>query len=162
MKMDDFIGVYFELPEQSNFYIKVDDLLNFSDLKNFQWEVTTSDTCPIVNGKIENGDLFEGIDVIYGDKLELLLKNNNYYSIFLTIRAYPLSSTDEDIKNTVIANLDEFSKSPCEFLLTIIDGYYIGLLMKNPDLLPIAQQHVKSLGYINVRLIGKGENWYID
>ncbi|NRD78590.1 DUF2691 family protein [Bacillus sp. BRMEA1] len=95
-------------------------------------------------------------------ELKKILKDNDYYSIFLSLRGFPLSCTYEDINNTDITNLIEFYNSHCEFYFLIIDAYYFGILFKNTDLLDIAYKHIKNLGYINLRLIEKGEKWYLE
>lgn len=160
--MNQSIGVYFELSEESNSYIDVDQILSFFDYQKFQWKVTCSETHPLLNGQIENGDLFDGIDHISGTELEKLLRHNNYYSIFLSLRGFPLSCIEEDMNKAVITTLEGFINSPCEFYFLIIEGYYMAILLKNSGWLETTYQHVKSLGYINVRFIDKGETWYIE
>ncbi|NRD78589.1 hypothetical protein HPT25_14595 [Bacillus sp. BRMEA1] len=57
--MNEYIGVYFELPDNENkLTVDVDKILNFFDYQKYQWEVTTSETHPILNNEVENGDLF--------------------------------------------------------------------------------------------------------
>jgi hypothetical protein len=34
-----YIGVYFELPNEGNLWIKVEDIFNFFDYQKLQWEV---------------------------------------------------------------------------------------------------------------------------
>lgn len=160
--MNQHIGVCFELPEENDSYIDVDQILSFFDYRTYQWKVTSSETHPVLNGQIENGDLFDGIDNISGSELGKILRNNNYYSIFLSLRGFPLSCTVEDMDRTVITNLDEFINSTCEFYFVLIDGYILAILLKNSDWLEPTYQHVKSLGYINVRFIDKDENWYLE
>jgi hypothetical protein len=157
-----YIGVYFELPKEGNLWIKVEDILNFFDYQKLQWEVTESASHPIKDGQIQNGDIFETVDVINGRDLENLLKKTEYYAIFLDLRGFPPSFTQEDMKRTVIKDLNDFSNSKCEYFLTIIDGYYLGLLIKDSNVLAKAFHYITHLGYINVRYIKKDENWYID
>jgi hypothetical protein len=157
-----YIGVYFELPNDDNSLIKVEDILNFFDYQKFQWEVTTSGCHPIKDGQIRNGDIFDSSYVINGQDLEYLLKRNEYYAIFLDLRGFPPSFKQDDMKGTIIRNLNDFSNSKCEYFLTIIDGYFLGLLIKDTTVLSKAFHYITHLGYINVRYIKKDENWSFE
>jgi len=111
-------------------HINVDSLLNFLDYRKFKWEVTISETHPLMNNQIKNGDLFDGIDIISGHELEKLLKHNEYYSIFLTLRGFPLSCTNEVMKKTVINQFKWVSQKSMWVLLFKYRWVFPGIFIK--------------------------------
>jgi|SRR5699024_2829860 len=158
--MDEYIGVYFKIRENTN--LKVEEILSLFEYRKLQWQVRNSAVYLRFNDEIQDGDLFEEIDLINDQSLRDLLKSTDYYSIFLSLRGFPSTFTDEEINKTSITNLNQFLNSPCEVYFMQIDYYEISILIKNKNVLEIAYQHAKQLGGINVRLIEKTEEWYLE
>lgn len=96
--INELIGVYFELPKDSKSHINIDEILSFIDYQHNYWKITNSKTYLMRNNKLQNDNLFEGLDIISGVELKNLLINN-YHSIFLSLSGFPQFCTYEDIKN---------------------------------------------------------------
>ncbi|UFI00555.1 DUF2691 family protein [Bacillus toyonensis] len=145
------IGINFVVPKDTQFNISVFDLLENYNFKDYLWQIDDADVFIYDSfGNITDEPLFENKRFIHGDKIEHILKNKNFDSIFFTICAFP------DIKKsnpTWIRTAADFLNTDCEFILSIVDGFDIRILCKDEDLLKIMYQHVQNLGYVCVEYL---------
>ncbi|MEM5607741.1 DUF2691 family protein [Bacillus toyonensis] len=90
------IGISFVVPQDTQFNISVFDLLENYNFQDYLWQIDDADVFIYDSfGNITDEPLFENKRFINGDKIEHILKNKNFDSIFFTICAFP------DIKRAV-------------------------------------------------------------
>ncbi|KAA0548436.1 DUF2691 family protein [Bacillus sp. BGMRC 2118] len=130
--------------------------------QNLNWYVSISETHPVVDGELENGDLFEVIGFIEGTELKKLLTKNVHYSVFLTLRGFPKNYSEEEMKQNIFSDLKGFLDSSCEFCLMIVDAGYFYVVMKDSSLVQEALEHFNTLEVENIKLVASMETWYIE
>lgn len=98
------------------------------DLTNYLWEINVDNILYSENGE-KKENLF-GADALTGEEFGKCISRDNYYMIFVDIKAYPLDSERIEIKT-----FEDFMKSNCEMTLLCTDSIYIEFYSKSKEIL---------------------------
>ena len=145
------IGIKFETPSDDTDY-NILDFLSLIDIEEYNWEIDNDEVYIFEEGELTNNSLFKIEErILEGNVLKSKLSNNIYYPIFLIIKAYPKTVNRESFQT--IENVGDYIKSDCIFLIDIVDYGYLSIYSKDETLLPKLRDHIKKLGYVNVKYI---------
>ncbi|AUS13963.1 hypothetical protein C0W65_19195 [Bacillus subtilis] len=118
-------GVSFQIPnEYGNFLWRI---LQPVDIAHYKWQ-TSGESYFVVDGELDNEELFHDFAIVEGADFAQLLKTNQYYTIFVELKAFPHRKTVNQV-NTY----EEFADSDCEFVLLIADNSYVSIYCKNKN-----------------------------
>lgn len=118
-------GVSFQIPnEYGNFLWRI---LQPVDIAHYKWQ-TSGESYFVVDGELDNEELFHGFAIVEGADFAQQLKTNQYYTIFVELKAFPHGKTVNQV-NTY----EEFADSDCKFVLLIADNSYVSIYCKNKN-----------------------------
>ncbi|WP_442871615.1 DUF2691 family protein [Aminipila sp.] len=91
-------------------------------------------------------------DLLNGNELYNIAKDNRYYMIFVTLMAF---NKRENIQR--ISNYKEFIESDCKIFLTVYDCSGVIFLSKDVQLISMMYSYAQSKGYKDVNYISEKE-----
>ena len=133
-------GIRFVIPNE--WASVLNDILEGIDCSKYTW-ITGSQEVHLKNNKF----LFES-EIINGDILEILIKEKEYYPVFLDLEAF---SKDEEVHK--LNTYQEFEESKCELILRICDCKYVDIYVKNEDFLTIIYNNAVKHSYEGIEYI---------
>lgn len=120
-------GVSFQIPnEYGNFLWRI---LQPVEIANYRWQ-TSGESYFVVEGKLDDEELFHDYAIVEGAVFEQQLKTNQYYTIFVELKAFPYGKMVNQV-NTY----EEFADSDCELVLLIADNSYVSIYCKNKNII---------------------------
>ncbi|MCY7859479.1 DUF2691 family protein [Bacillus sonorensis] len=118
-------GVSFQIPnEYGNYLWKI---LKPFNVGNYLWKMG-GESYFVIDGELDYEQFLLDNSVIEGADLASRLRNNQYYAIFVELRAYPLGKVVNQI-NTY----EEFMNSECELVLLLVDSSYVSIYCKDTN-----------------------------
>ncbi|MDL9996022.1 DUF2691 family protein [Bacillus stercoris] len=95
-------------------------------MAHYKWQ-TSGESYFVVDGELDNEELFHDFAIVEGADFAQLLKTNQYYTIFVELKAFPHGKTVNQVIHmksllTVIA-----------FVLLIADNSYVSIYCKNKN-----------------------------
>ncbi|MFU0825422.1 DUF2691 family protein [Clostridium sp.] len=140
------VGVRFEIPNEYGNYLS--NILESLPVKCYQWLVDDDEIYLLKNNQFTNEFLFNDDRIISGEKLYESSKNNTYYMIFVTLRAF---SKDGTIK--AVSKYKDFLESDCQIMLSVYDCSYVVFWCKDSQLVSNMYEYALSKGYEYVEYI---------
>lgn len=120
-------GVSFQIPnEYGNFLWRI---LQLVEIANYRWQ-TSGESYFVVEGELDDEELFHDYEIVEGAVFEQQLKTNQYYTIFVELKAFPYGKMVNQV-NTY----EEFADSDCELVLLIADNSYVSIYCKNKNII---------------------------
>ncbi len=110
----------------SNYLFRI---LEGIDLSKYEWEIITDDTLYFENRLLKQG-IFNNNRILTGDELLSCISRENYYMIFVDIKAYLVGK--EGVK---VQTFDEFLKSNCILVFICTDSSFIEVYCKDKEVL---------------------------
>jgi hypothetical protein len=146
-------GVSFLVPNEYGRYLA--EILEPFYCSKYNWKLE----CSTEIWKKKNGqqdvDLFDDVtDIVDGEIFGELIKNNIYYVIFATLKAFP--------KNAQLSRFNtyqEFLQSDCELCLLIADCSYVEIYCKNSLLIDKLFKNAEAKGYEQVQYIDEKNDY---
>jgi hypothetical protein len=152
------MGVSFEIPNKHGKYLS--DILEPIPFGEYQWLIDNDEIHLLANNEFTHEFLFKEEDIIIsGEKLYDTAKTNNYYMIFVTLRAF---FKNGDVQP--VSSYREFLESDCEIVLEVDDCSYVMFWCKDNQLILNMYNYALSKGYENIEYISEKdliENKYI-
>ncbi|PEJ59931.1 hypothetical protein CN692_03895 [Bacillus sp. AFS002410] len=139
-------GISFEIPNQYGQFLA--EILKPVYINDFNWFITGEESYLVVEEELGEHLFPEEIKVYNGQELDEVLKNHEYYLLFVDLKAFPKNTKSIDIKT-----YEEFLSSDCQLCLLIVDCIYTEIYCKDLNL--IEKLHVNALknNYGNVSYI---------
>nr|AAB41098.1 YncE [Bacillus subtilis] len=120
-------GVSFQIPnEYGNFLWRI---LQPVEIANYRCQ-TSGESYFVVEGELDDEELFHDYEIVEGAVFEQQLKTNQYYTIFVELKAFPYGKMVNQV-NTY----EEFADSDCELVLLIADNSYVSIYCKNKNII---------------------------
>ncbi|WP_346916923.1 DUF2691 family protein [Clostridium sp.] len=119
--------VMFEIPNEYGNYLF--DILEPLPVNCYQWLIDSDEIHLLDDNKFTNEFLFNEDRIIYGEELYKNSKDNTYYMIFVTLRAFFKEGT---IK--AVSKYKEFLESDCQIALGVYDCSYVMFWCKDSQL----------------------------
>lgn len=125
--------------EYNKFLYKI---LNGIDSKEFVWVIFEDE----VYNKV-GSDLFQ--DEIYSDdSFKKIIKDQDYYTVFLKLQMYSIGSKIEKINN-----YNDFLNSNCQLILFIVDNVFVDIYVKDNNIVEIIKRNLSLNSFENVDII---------
>lgn len=155
-----YMGVWFEIPNGYGNYLS--DILEPLSVKCYQWVVDDDEIHVLKDNEFTNEFLFSDEDrIISGEKLYESTKNNTYYMIFITLRAFLKDGNIESV-----SNYKEFLESDCQIILAVYDCSEVMFWCKDSQLVLKMYNNALSKGYKNINYISEEDliarKYYLD
>ncbi|WP_242835345.1 DUF2691 family protein [Ruminiclostridium papyrosolvens] len=145
------MGICFEITNGYGHYLS--DLLEPLEAQNFMWLLSRDEIHLLEDGEFTNEFLFKAEErIISGDILYNRAKDNTYYMVFATLKAFNEEGAVEDI-----TNYQEFLQSDCQMALCVYDCSGVILWCKDKQLLGKMYNYTLKMGYENVKYISETE-----
>lgn len=142
-------GVSFQIPnEYGNFLWRI---LQPVEIANYRWQ-TSGESYFVVEGELDDEELFHDYEIVEGAVFEQQLKTNQYYTIFVELKAFPYGKMVNQV-NTY----EEFADSDCELVLLIADNSYVSIYCKNKNIIEKLYFNALQHDFEDVQFI-TGEN----
>jgi len=154
------MGVRFEIPNEYGNYLS--DILQPLPINCYQWLVDNDEIHLLNDNEFTNGFLFGDDDrILSGERLFESSKNNTYYMVFLTLRAF---LKDGIIKE--VSKYEEFLESDCQIILAVYDCSYVMFWCKDSQLVSDMYKYALSKSYKDVKYISEEDlmahKYYIE
>ena len=127
--------------EYSNYLYKIFDRI---DLSKYIWKINTEDFLYTDNGSTKQN--FFGADILSGEEFYRCISRDSYYMIFADIKAYPIGSTQTEIKT-----FGDFWESDCEIVFLCTDSTFVELYSKDRSILDRVYNNCKTNGFEDVK-----------
>ncbi len=145
------MGICFEIPNGYGHYLS--DLLEPLAAQNFMWLLSRDEIHLLEDGEFTNEFLFKAEErIISGDILYSRAKDNTYYMVFATLKAFNEDGAVEDI-----TNYQEFLQSDCQMALCVYDCSGVIFWCRDQQLLAKMYDYTLKMGYENVKYISETE-----
>lgn len=152
------VGVKFEIPNEYGNYLY--DILKPLQMKSYQWLVSDDEIHLLKNNEFTDESIFNDARIISGEELYGSSKNNTYYMIFVTLRAF---LKDGEVK--AVSKYKDFLESDCQIILAVYDCSYVMFWCKDTNLVFKIYEYATSKGYENIKYISEKDlaegNYYI-
>ncbi|MEG0774294.1 DUF2691 family protein [Clostridium sp.] len=142
------MGVSFEIPNEYGNYLS--DILEPLPVQCYQWLINDDEIHLLKDNKFTDEMLFNDRGVISGEKLYETSKNNTYYMIFATLRAFLKEGTVK-----VVCEYKDFLESDCQIILGIYDCSYVMFWCKDNQVVSNMYEYALSKGYECVKYISE-------
>lgn len=143
------MGVSFEIPNKHGKYLS--DILEPIPFGEYLWLIDNDEIHLLANNEFTHEFLFKEEDIIIsGEKLYNTAKTNNYYMIFVTLRAF---FNNGDVQP--VSSYREFLESDCEIVLAVDDCSYVMFWCKDNQLILNMYNYALSKGYKNIEYISE-------
>lgn len=143
------VGVKFEVPNKYGSYLY--DILEPIPGNSFKWLIDNDEIHLVHDDDLTGEFLFNNDDEILSwEKLYGSSKNNMYYMVFVTLRAF--------LKDGVIKGVSEykdFLESDCQIMLAVYDCSYVIYWCKDSQLVSSIYEYALSKCYENVKYISE-------
>lgn len=140
------MGVMFEIPNEYGNYLF--DILEPLPVNCYQWLIDNDEIHLLCDNKFTNEFLFNEDRIISGEELYKISKDNTYYMVFITLRAFLKDGT---IK--AVSKYKEFLESDCQITLAVYDCSYVMFWCKDSQLVSDMYMYALSKGYEDVEYI---------
>ncbi|MEG0385262.1 MAG: DUF2691 family protein [Solibacillus sp.] len=138
-------GITFEIPNEFGKFLF--DILKDIDLNGLVWRIGAGESYIIENDTLGNS-LFPYTGLLNEDTLYKSISKDNYYLIFVDLKAFPNKS---DVKE--IATYQEFVESECQFVLLLADSSFVSIYSKDQNIIQQLFTKGVSAGYENIKFI---------
>lgn len=128
-------GISFLIPNQYGRYLF--DILESIDMKKYFWK-TGGEEAYYIEGDTLGECLFPKPYIYSGTELYSRISEKEYYAIFADLKAF-IDKTDVE----EVATYEDFVRSPCEFVLLIVDCSYVTIYAKDQH--EIARIYAKAV-----------------
>ncbi|MGG1243126.1 DUF2691 family protein [Bacillus cabrialesii] len=118
-------GVSFQIPNEYGHFLW--RILQPLEIADYNWQ-TSGESYFVVDGELDDEELFHDYAIVEGTDLANRLKTNQYYTIFVELQAFPFGKTVNQVKT-----YEEFVDSGCELVLLIADNSYVSIYCKNKN-----------------------------
>ncbi|SHJ97143.1 Protein of unknown function [Clostridium cavendishii DSM 21758] len=153
------MGVSFKIPNEYGNHLS--DILEPLPFNYYQWLINNDEIHIVHDNEFTNQFLFDEDKIISGEKLYEKSKNNTYYMVFVTLRAFLKDGT---IKS--VSKYKEFTESDCQIILAVYDCSYVIFWCKNSQLVSKMYMYALSKGYEDIKYITEEEliknKYYIE
>lgn len=99
------------------------------EIANYRWQ-TSGESYFVVEGELDDEELFHDYAIVEGAVFEQQLKTNQYYTIFVELKAFPYGKMVNQVNI-----YEEFADSDCELVLLIADNSYVSIYCKNKKII---------------------------
>ncbi|MCH7322108.1 DUF2691 family protein [Solibacillus sp. MA9] len=120
------------------------EILNDIEINGLTWRIGGGESYIKENGE----PLFPSLCTVNGETLHEIISNEEYYLIFVDLKAFP---NKLDVKE--ISTYQEFVKSECQFVLLLIDSSYVTIYSKDQNIIQQLFSKGVSAGYENIEYI---------
>lgn len=145
------MGICFEITNGYGRYLS--DLLEPLEVHNFKWLLSRDEIHLLEDGEFTNEFLFKTEErIISGDILYSRAKDNIYYMVFATLKAFNKDGVVEDI-----TNYQEFLQSDCQMALCVYDCSGVIFCSKDQQLLSKMYNYALNMKYESVKYISETE-----
>ncbi|WP_312648952.1 DUF2691 family protein [Aminipila sp.] len=142
-------GVSFQIPNEYGNYLSY--LLEPLPYSDYQWLIDYNEIHLLHGNELIDKPLFND-NLLTGNELYNIAKDNRYYMIFVTLMAF---NKGENIQR--ISNYKEFIESDCKIFLTVYDCSGVIFLSKDVQLISMMYSYAQSKGYEDVNYISEKE-----
>ncbi|URZ06114.1 DUF2691 family protein [Clostridium felsineum] len=143
------MGISFEIPNNYGSYLS--DILEPLGYSDYKWLIDDDEIHLMYNNEFTDEFLFND-SILSGEELYSISKNNTYYMVFATLRAFYKEST---VKKVLSYN--EFLKSDCKIIIGIYDCSEVILLSKDTELIARMYDYTLYKGFKKVEYISEEE-----
>jgi hypothetical protein len=147
-------GVSFQIPNQYGSCLA--EILAPVDCSKYNWKLECSTEIWKKEQGQQDKDLFDNANIMDGVIFENLIKNNIYYVIFATLKAFP--------NETQVSKFDTyegFIQSDCVLCLLIADCSYVEMYCKDTLLLNKLYANGKISGFEQIEYIDDENDYRI-
>lgn len=142
------MGVMFEIPNEYGNYLL--NILEPLPVNCYQWLIDNDEIHLLDDNKFTNEFLFNEDRIISGEELYRSSKDNTYYMVFVTLRAFFKDGTIKEV-----SRYKEFLESDCQIALAVYDCSYVMFWCKDSQLVSDMYMYALSKGYENVEYISE-------
>lgn len=145
------VGVKFQIPNEYGSYLY--EILKFVPFNSYKWLID-NDEIHLVNDDEFTGEFLFNNDnkILSWEKLCKKSKDNTYYMIFLTLRAF---LKDGVIKG--VSTYKNFLESDCQIILAVYDCSYVIFWCKDSKLVSSIYEYAVEKHYKNVKYISEDD-----
>ena len=134
-------GIQYEIPnEWGNYLYKIFEGI---DMSKYVWKIYDDETYV----KSEESFLFEK-DCYNNEEFLKKIRDNEYYVVFICLRAFPAGSSITEIKT-----YNDFYKSDCELVLLASDCSYVDIYVKSQAMLDMLYINAKKYNFTDIEFI---------
>lgn len=139
-------GISFKVP---NIYSNILNLiLEGINIEDYYWKIDEDQVLLDGGGFLFSDESFDGNDIISKSKLKNLIASETYLCWFIKLKGF------RNVESIVpIENYEDFLKSGCEFLLSVVDGEFVEIYAKENGVIDIVKNNCEKNGFTNVRVI---------
>lgn len=140
-------GISFNIPNEYGRYLA--EIFDGVNIEQFVWEQDGWNESYV----IENGELGKKLfnDVFMnGETLRRLISEQDYYLIFVDIKAFPKNS-NPSVRN--VSTYQEFLKSDCQIVFLLADSSDVFIYLKNQSTAEKIYNRAITVGFENVAYI---------
>ncbi len=134
------IGLKFKIFNEYNNFIE--KILEGINIENYNLNITDSEVLDVKTNDILDKSFYTGLEFAN------IIKNKEYYSIFLNAKAFPKNTNIQAINN-----YKDFINSECEFVLIIIDNIFVDFYTKSQFILNKVKDNIKKYNFIDMEII---------
>ncbi|SES44938.1 DUF2691 family protein [Psychrobacillus sp. OK032] len=144
-------GISFEIPNAYGKYLL--ELLDGINIKEWTWKIGSGESYVIQRDTLgkplfPTQPLFSTTCLLAGDELHKNISVDDYYLIFVDLKAFSKTSNVRDI-----TTYQEFIESDCQFVLLIVDCSYVTIYAKDQNTIQHLFLKAKANGYENTEYI---------
>lgn len=136
-------GIKFKVPTDCK---KIFDLiLNNIDISKYYWtNIERENQVFLLN---ESNDFLFEKSQYSGIEFEMLIRNNEYYAVFVKLQACKTDACKE------IITYSDFLNSDCEMIILITDEIFIDIYVKNSDDLERIKSNAEMNSFLNIQYL---------
>ena len=139
-------GLSFKVENKYDNYLnKIFDTI---DVENYNWDIVTDD---IFEGNNEKSGLFH-TDKVTGKEFKKIIANENYYMIFVDLKAYPVDSIHSKVES-----YEDYINGNCQIILLCIDSVNIYFYCKNESVLKKVYNNCIINGFSSVEHVASDD-----
>ena len=138
-------GISFEIPNAYGKYLL--ELLDGLDITEWTWKIGDGESYVIQKDALGE-PLFSNDCLLDGDELGRIISMDDYYLIFVDLKAFSKTSSVRDI-----TTYQEFMESDCQFVILIVDCSYVTIYAKDQHTVQHLFLKAIANGYENTEYI---------
>jgi hypothetical protein len=138
------IGIRFKIKNEYNTFLS--QIFHSVEVQRYEWEIVTDDV--ICSSKPNLNEGLFGSEIVNGQTFLNSIIIENYYMIFVDLKAYPQGSV-----HTNIEVFGDFYASDCQIILLCVDSEFIEFYCKDKSILDIVHNNCLKFGFEDVELI---------
>lgn len=142
------VGLQFRVKNEYDSYLR--KILQHVNVQNYKWVVITDD---VINSltKSDVAGLFDS-NIISGQELFNRIQQENYYLIFIDLKAFPINSVQSEIKT-----YQDFIQSSCQIILLCVDSEFFEFYSKERSILDVVYNNCINFDFKDIRYISEEE-----